>query len=130
MLKKVIFICLSLCFIFNINTMADDTINNENAPVLSQEMPVEGEEIPQRGMLKRETPPPMQGGEMPQGDFDPSKMPEGGFDGNVQNSTQSTQPEQEKGFIGFVKNYSTPVISVILLILAYVFVFFYKRKSY
>lgn len=49
---------------------------------------------------------------------------------NMQGRNMNTQAEQEKGFIGFVKEYSTPLTSVILLIFAYIFVIFYKRKHY
>lgn len=62
---------------------------------------------------------PWNGGQMPNG-F-------GGF-GNMQNN-QNTE-SQPKGFWGFVKTYATPITSVILLILAFIFVIFYKRKNY
>ena len=54
----------------------------------------------------------------------------GGFFGNMQNFNGQTQEEQPKGFLGFVKTYSTPITSVILLGFAFVFVIFYKRKNY
>lgn len=60
------------------------------------------------------------GGQMPEG------MGRNPFD--MQN--QNTETEQEKGFWGFVKTNITPIISVILLALAFVFVIFYKRKNY
>ena len=53
----------------------------------------------------------------------------GGFPGNMQN-TQNTEVQQPTGFLGFVKTYSTPITSVFLLIFAYIFVIFYKRKNY
>ena len=58
-------------------------------------------------------------------------MPEGmgGFPGNMQGS-QATEAEQPTGFLGFVKTYATPITSVILLGLAFIFVIFYKRKNY
>ena len=59
------------------------------------------------------------------------KMPggRGDFPGNMQNQKQ---PEEEtpKGFSGFIKTYSTPIASVILLMFAFIFVIFYKRKRY
>lgn len=60
------------------------------------------------------------------------QIPEGmsGFFGNMQGVNQDTQTEQETGFLGFVKTNSTPIISVILLGLAYIFVALYKRKNY
>ena len=61
------------------------------------------------------------GGEMPEG--------MGEFFGNMQ-SSQNTAAEQPTGFLGFVKTYSTPITSVVLLGLAFIFVIFYKRKNY
>ena len=57
-------------------------------------------------------------------------MPEGmgGFPGNMQGS-QTAEAEQPAGFLGFVKTYATPITSVILLGLAFIFVIFYKRKN-
>ncbi len=59
------------------------------------------------------------------------KMPEGAdrFPGNMQNG-QNAVKEEPLGFSGFVKTYSTPITSVILLALAFVFVVFYRRKNY
>lgn len=62
------------------------------------------------------------GGEMPE------EMKE--FFANMQGGNMNAQEEQETGIIGFVKEYSTPVTSIILLIFAYIFVIFYKRKHY
>ncbi len=62
------------------------------------------------------------GGQMPGG--------MGGFPGNMQNFNSQTQEEAPKGFLGFVKTYSTPITSVIILILAFIFVIFYRRKNY
>ena len=69
----------------------------------------------------------MQGGNSPFG----GEMPEGmnGFPGNMQ-SGQNTAAEQPTGFLGFVKTYSTPITSVVLLGLAFIFVIFYRRKNY
>lgn len=61
------------------------------------------------------------GGQMPEG--------MGSFPGNMQNS-RDTATEQETGFLGFVKTYSTPILSVVLLGLAFLFVIFYRRKNY
>ncbi len=58
----------------------------------------------------------------PNMDFDGGNMP-GGFDGNNMQAESMT-------FTGFVKEYQTPIISVVLLILAFVFVKLYKRKNY
>ncbi len=54
----------------------------------------------------------------------------GGFGGMGGWNMQAEQPEQPTGFLGFLKTYLTPVISVILLALAFVFVGCYKRKNY
>ena len=61
----------------------------------------------------------MQGGNFPFG----GRMPEGmgGFPGNMQNA-QNTEAEQPAGFWGFVRTYSTPLISIVLLVLAFIFV--------
>ena len=54
----------------------------------------------------------------------------GGFPGNMQNFNGQTQEDTPKGFMGFVKTYFTPIISVVLLGLAYIFVIFYRRKNF
>ena len=54
----------------------------------------------------------------------------GGFPGNMQNFNGQTQEDAPKGFLGFVKTYSTPTTSIVLLGLAFIFVIFYRRKNY
>ena len=54
----------------------------------------------------------------------------GGFPSNMQNFNGQTQEDAPKGFLGFVKTYSTPITSVVLLGLAFIFVIFYRRKNY
>ncbi len=54
----------------------------------------------------------------------------GGFPGNMQSFNGQTQEDAPKGFLGFVKTYSTPITSVVLLGLAFIFVIFYRRKNY
>ena len=68
-----------------------------------------------------------QGGNSPFGGGIPGGM--GGFSGNMQ-SGQNTEVQQPAGFLGFVKTYSTPITSVVLLGLAFIFVIFYRRKNY
>ncbi len=60
----------------------------------------------------------------PNMDFDGSNMP-GGFDRN--NMQAEAEPMT---FMGFVKEYQTPIISVVLLLFAFVFVKLYRRKNY
>lgn len=54
----------------------------------------------------------------------------GGFSEDMQNFNGQPQKEAGAGFKGFVKTYSTPITSVILLVFAFVFVAFYRRKNY
>ena len=60
----------------------------------------------------------------PNMDFGGGNM-QGGFGRN--NMQAEAEPMT---FIGFVKEYQTPIISVVLLLLAFVFVKLYKRKNY
>ena len=58
----------------------------------------------------------------------------GGFRGEMPpgmtEQEQSTEEKAENKILTFVKTYSTPIMSVVLLVFAFVFVIFYKRKSY
>lgn len=49
--------------------------------------------------------------------------------GNLPGSSNENNNEPIT-FTGFVKEYQTPIISIILLAAAFVFVKFYKRKNY
>ena len=201
MFKKVIPIVISLCLIFSISVMAENTsaVTDGSAAGASQQMP-QGERTqggrgnmgtPPSGAMQGRTPPNMPNGEMPQGEFTPpegftppqnagefappessknnaeavtppanenvttenkqtqengeesnqtqggnqqfgGQMPGGmgGFPGNMQNFNGQTQEDAPKGFLGFVKTYSTPITSVVLLGLAFIFVIFYRRKNY
>ena len=91
---------------------ADTAVTEEN-----QQSPENSEES---GQTQIENSP--FGGETPEG--------MGGFPGNMQSFNGQTQEEQLKGFLGFVKTYSTPITSVVLLGLAFIFVIFYRRKNY
>lgn len=82
------------------------------------------------------TPSPIDGNaeaensQMPSGDSPfGGRMPEG-FPGAMQNSSAQSTETQPTGFLGFVKTYSTPITSVVLLGLAFIFVVFYRRKNY
>lgn len=118
MLKKVLPIVISLCLIFSISAMAEnETPSNEDAiPEASEQIPQGAEEQPQGGRGNMGTPP--YGGMR------------GGFPGNMQNNNQQTQETEPMTFLGFIKTYSTPITSVILLALAFIFVVFYRRKNY
>ena len=60
----------------------------------------------------------MSGGRMPD-DF-----------GNEINREQQNISSEPLGFFGFVKAYSTPIISLVMLAGAFAFVLLYKRKNY
>ena len=55
---------------------------------------------------------------------------QGGFPGSMQNNNQQNQEAEPMTFGSFIKTYSTPITSVIILALAFVFVVFYKRRNY
>ena len=82
----------------------------------------EGNEPAQEDGAKSEWGNGQFGGRMPGG--------MGGFPGDMQNLKQQSAEEKPVGFWGFVKTYSTPIISVALLALAFIFVIFYRRKNY
>lgn len=96
----------------------ETTSQKENEEVSGQN-PQNSENSEESGQIQNGSSP--FGGEMPEGMEN--------FFGNPQNG-QNAQTEQSAGFVGFVKTYSTPIISVVLLGLAYLFVIFYKRKNY
>ena len=145
MLKKVITIVLSLCLIFSISVMAENTAGDKNFPNTSSERPrgemPSGDIAPPEGFAPSKgefTPPQTDGNESTESSQIPDgnqqfggQMPGGmgRFPDNMQNS-QNAVAEQPGGFLGFVKTYSTPITSVVLLGLAYIFVIFYKRKRY
>ena len=58
----------------------------------------------------------------------------GGFRGEMApgmtEQEQKTEEKTENKILIFVKTYSTPIISVVLLAFAFVFVIFYKKKTY
>ena len=90
---------------------------NENVTTENQQAKGNGEESNQTQDKNQQF-----GGQMPGGmDI---------FSGNMQNFNGQTQEVAPKGFSGFIKTYSTPIISVILLGLAFIFVIFYRRKNY
>lgn len=48
----------------------------------------------------------------------------------VANSKVESESSSKNSFISFLKNYSTPLFSIFLLAAAFVFVTFYKRKTF
>ncbi len=85
---------------------------NANQP---QGQDVNGE-VPQNQNGNQMTPPDM--------DFGVGNMPSGFGKNNTPIDAEQVT------FMGFVKEYQTPIISVVLLLLAFVFVKLYKRKNY
>jgi len=95
----------------------------ENFPTAG-EMP-QREGRPQGGRPgNMEMPPDMQNGERP------ADFPEEMSRPHMIEQEQSAEEIPENGFLTLIKTYTTPIISVIMLALAFVFVVFYKRKSY
>ena len=93
-------------------------------PPANENATTENRQTQENGTESNQTPGRNQqfGGQMPGG--------MGGFPGNMQNFNGQTQENAPKGFLGFVKTYSTPITSVVLLGLAFIFVIFYRRKNY
>lgn len=59
------------------------------------------------------------------------QRPDGFGEGNeFPNRDRRGEEQQEAGFFGFVKSYATPIFSVFLLAVAFVFVVLYKRREY
>ncbi|MBR2886308.1 MAG: hypothetical protein IKB93_16205, partial [Clostridia bacterium] len=106
----------SLCLIFSISVMAE----NEN--IVVGETAENETSIYEKNKQNPEENPQFEG-RMPGG-------MQGGFPGNKQNNNQQTKDVEPITFWGFVKTYSTPIASVILLALAFIFVIFYRRKNY
>ena len=135
MFKKIIPVVLLMCLLSVMSATAEDTKNTENPSTSSTEMSsnenFDPSMAPPGDFDPSKMPQDFDPSKMPQ-DFDPSKMPAnmGGFPGNMQNHSQGTQMPQDVGFIGFVKTYSTPITSLVLLAFAYLFVCLYKRKHY
>lgn len=48
----------------------------------------------------------------------------------IANSEAESESSSKNSFINFLKNYSTPLFSIFLLAAAFVFVTFYKRKTF
>lgn len=133
MVKKIL-IC-SMCFmlLFGVCISAQREMPQGNPPS-NMEM-FQGN--PPSGMQRPQGTPP-EGMELPEGVAPPQVMlediqgfPGGGQGQRPQGNTDTAQTENEPmTFMGFVKEYQTPIISVVLLLLAFVFVKLYKGKNY
>ena len=159
MLKKVIIIVLSLCLIFSISVMMVTAVGGETQqgeftssegftpPQNAGEFAPPQNDVKNNGMQATEpnddsgiteenqlTQNPekelnqTQSGNRQFGGQNFAGM--GGFPGNMQNFNGQVQEDAPNGFLGFVKTYSTPITSVVLLGLAFIFVIFYRRKNY
>jgi len=116
MIKKVISIVISLCLIFSISVMAE----NEN--IVVGETAENEISIYEKNKQNPEENPQFEG-RMPAG-------MKGDFSGSMQKNSAQTEEAETMSFWEFVKTYSTPIASVILLALAFIFVIFYRRKNY
>lgn len=120
MLKRIIPVILCLVMLFSAGVAAepDNAVKNDNTSAETQEVSQEENSEDDKKSFEK-------GGGMPEG----MQFPGGnGFPG-MENQTE-TEGSQQAGFTGFLKTYSTPITSVILLFLAFLFVVFYKRKHY
>lgn len=157
MIKRILPIILCLCLIFGINAMAlnPDYDTNADTPAVSEEIPVQEEGRMHGGPGDMaghhpdgENAPDDKVPDMPNGDMMPPEGVENGeknkfpneslgmgdeiVNDDIKNNNENTEKisEEQNGIIEFIKTYSTPVISVILLMFAFIFVKFYKRKNY
>ena len=135
MIKRIIPIILCLILVFGISVSAtniqDDTSteNNQN----TEEMPMHQEKTQGGGRGIMGMPPRMSNGEappeLPDG-MTPPEMPNGEMPSDMMEQEKSIDETVGNKILTFAKTYSTPIISVVLLAFAFVFVIFYKRKNY
>ena len=135
------FILLLLCFVllFSVSVFAEnEDVNNAPTQEWQRDMnkgsvPSENfngqppERAPQINNNESETPQENNQNwnqQMPNEEFG-GKMP---FENNMNNET--AKDETPKSFTDYIKEYITPIISVILLAFAFVFVIFYKRNNF
>ncbi len=129
MVKKILICGMCCMLMFGVCVSAELEMPQGNPPSGMQRpqgTPPEGMEIPDNIQGFSEGEQPQNGNQMtpPNMNFGGGNMP-GGFDRN------NTQADAEPmTFMGFVKEYQTPIISIVLLVLAFIFVKFYKRKNY
>ena len=112
------------------NTQGDTPTENNQT---TEEMPNRQERPQGGGRGNMGMPPNMPSGEappeLPEG-MTPPEMPNGEMPPGMTDQEQNAEEKAENIILTFVKTYSTPIISVVLLAFAFVFVIFYKRKSY
>ena len=155
MIKKIVLVFLCLCLSFSMICYGENAENNrpDKMPPMSQRYmtPPENGKMPPLGEMPEGAAPPTQGEQVPQNapteDVNENPMQSG----NVQeaNGAQS-RPQggnwREQGGMpsfgqgqgmpnmaeekSFFETYFDAVMSVVLLILAYIFVIFYKRRQY
>ncbi len=118
MAKKILICTMCLILLLGIGVSAENNVSSSAESSTAQEQfempkgtPPEGMELPE-------------GAEPPNMDFGGGNMPEGFNFGGMQAEAEPVT------FMSFVKEYQTPIISVILLLAAFVFVKLYKRKNY
>lgn len=98
------------------NEMPSGNDNTDDRP----QPPTENGETAENGGDDMRRGGPGMGGQPPQGDM-PSDMNDVANNAETQSSSK---------FATFTKEYATPITSIVLLVLAFVFVVLYKRKSY
>ncbi len=147
-MKRLIPIILCVMLAFSVCVFGAETEENVSAPTMTEEFPMPegmapsdmqgGERMPGgRGGRRGGMPQGMQNGE----EFTPPEMPDdmqageqtdvrGGGMMSENFQKQANMQSSRKGIAQFIKEYQTPIISVILLLLAFPFVIFYRRKNY
>ena len=158
-MKKMFFITLCVLLMLSVAVVSAQEVITEDAPQFSREnMPQRGrfnpENIPQ-GERPQFNPDGASVGEIPQRQQNAipveetaqptppetspeensqnfSQFPDGMQQprGGMQWEEQQQESEEPMTFFRFITTYSTPIISVLLLGLAFIFVIFYKRKNY
>ena len=122
-MKKIIPIVLALCLVLCTAVSAETETNKFPAP--GEGFDPSSMPIPEEGTENTETTEtnPQQAEKFP-GNMEGFRGNMGGFPMNMQTDATAEQDA------GFFKTYSTPITSLVLLALAFVFVLLYKRKNY
>ncbi len=143
-MRKVYFMVLAVCLMAGMPVFAVEPAENPRPPM--QEMPVRGQ-MPPDG-ARGEMPPwqmpeateqasaesmqteaqSVQEGEIAEGNpIQRRNQAMAEMQGGMQSPDVSAEPS---GVLGFLKSYTTPICSVVLLLGAFLFVKLYKRKMY